>query len=56
MPQVHFVEDYERHVAELMASHPPDEAMSLAVGGQYDEYGRLMADILLDYAHSSNRS
>jgi hypothetical protein len=33
MPTVHFFEDYERHVAELMASHPLDEAMSLAVRG-----------------------
>jgi ubiquinone/menaquinone biosynthesis C-methylase UbiE len=46
MPQVHFVEDYERHVVELMASHPLDEAMSLAVGGKYDEIGGLTADIL----------
>jgi ubiquinone/menaquinone biosynthesis C-methylase UbiE len=48
MPKVHFVEDYERHVAELMASHPLDEAMSLAVGGQYDEFGKLMTDILVN--------
>jgi ubiquinone/menaquinone biosynthesis C-methylase UbiE len=47
MPQVHFVEDYERHVAELIASHPMEEAMSLAVGGQYDEFGRLLTDILV---------
>jgi ubiquinone/menaquinone biosynthesis C-methylase UbiE len=48
MPSVHFVEDYERHVAELMASHPLDEAMSLAVGGQYDQFGKLMTDILVN--------
>jgi ubiquinone/menaquinone biosynthesis C-methylase UbiE len=48
MPRAHFVEDYERLVAKLMASHPLDEAMSLAVGGMYDEMGRASADILMD--------
>ena len=47
MAQVHFVEDYERHVADLMASYPPDEAVELAVGGQYDEVGGREADILV---------
>lgn len=40
MAQFHFVEDYERHVAALLAAHPVDEAMALAVGGGYDEIGR----------------
>ena len=48
MPHVHFVEDYERLVAELMASHPLDEAMSLAVGGEYDRFGALQADLLTE--------
>jgi ubiquinone/menaquinone biosynthesis C-methylase UbiE len=39
MPSIHFVEDYERHVADLIAQHPIDEAMSLAVGGSYEETG-----------------
>ena len=47
MPQAHFVEDYERLVATLMASHPLDEAMSAAVGGMYDEIGGAAADILV---------
>ena len=47
MPRPHFVEDYERLVAKLMSSHPLDEAMSLAVGGLYDEIGRDSADILV---------
>lgn len=37
--QFHFVEDYERLVAELMAAYPLDEAMSRAVGGRYEEIG-----------------
>ena len=39
MAQFHFVEDYERHVANLMRAHPLDEAMSLAVGGSYEVIG-----------------
>jgi ubiquinone/menaquinone biosynthesis C-methylase UbiE len=46
MVQFHFVEDYEKHVAALLASHPIDEAMSLAVGGQYDEIGAAQAELL----------
>jgi ubiquinone/menaquinone biosynthesis C-methylase UbiE len=49
MPQVHFVEDYEKHVADLMAAYPLDEAMSLAVGGNYDDFGRLTGDILTQF-------
>jgi len=48
----HFVEDYEAHVAALMAAHPIDEAMSLAVGGavggHYELFGNLEARILVD--------
>ena len=46
MAQFHFVEDYERHVAALVAAHPIDEAMSLAVGGRYAEIGRIEAAML----------
>lgn len=46
MAKFHFVKDYERHVAQLVATHPIDEAMSLAVGGSYTEVGRIEADIL----------
>src|SRR5205085_1468550 len=42
-------EHYERHVAELMASHPLDEAMSLAVGGRYDEIGARAVDTLMKH-------
>ncbi len=41
MAQFHFVEDYERHVANLMRAHPLDEAMSLAVGGGYEVIGSI---------------
>lgn len=46
MAQFHFVEDYERHVARLIKRHPIDEAMSLAVGGNYDEIGGIEDEIL----------
>jgi ubiquinone/menaquinone biosynthesis C-methylase UbiE len=46
MAQFHFVEDYERHVADLIEKHPMDEAMSLAVGGSFNEIGAIEADIL----------
>lgn len=46
MAQFHFVEDYERHVARLMAEHPRDEAMSLAVGGLYEQLGRVELALL----------
>jgi len=44
--EFHFVEDYERHIAQLIANYPLDEAMSLAVGGGYEELGSIEADIL----------
>lgn len=47
MAQFHFVEDYERHVADLIAKYPIDEAMSLAVGGDYETIGRIASDILI---------
>jgi SAM-dependent methyltransferase len=43
----HFVEDYERHVAHLLANHPLDVAMSLAVGGSYDAIGAIEKSILV---------
>ena len=47
MAEFHFVEDYERHVARLLEQHSEDEAMSLAVGGSYAEFGVIEADILV---------
>lgn len=44
----HFVRDYRRFVRNLLAGHPRDEAMSLAVGGQYEETGLLLADIMVE--------
>src|SRR6202044_2186977 len=46
MAQFHFVEDYERHVAQLIEKYSIDEAMSLAVGGSYQKIGTIEADIL----------
>ena len=36
MAKFHFVEDYEKYVRQLMRELPLDEAMSRAVGGDYD--------------------
>ncbi|CAB3691525.1 2-methoxy-6-polyprenyl-1,4-benzoquinol methylase, mitochondrial [Paraburkholderia sediminicola] len=46
MAQFHFIEDYERHVADLIANHPLDKAMALAVGGLYEETGALQLAVL----------
>lgn len=49
MAEFHFVDDYVRLVAALKAQHPIDEAMSLAVGGGYEQFGAIEADILEHY-------
>lgn len=46
MPSVHFVQDYERHLDDLLSQHSIDEAMSLAIGGSYDLVGAPEADSL----------
>ncbi|MGA8277476.1 MAG: class I SAM-dependent methyltransferase [Rhodanobacteraceae bacterium] len=46
MAEFHFVEDYERHVADLVATLPLDEAMSRAVGGAYRAIGEVEAQIV----------
>lgn len=46
MAQFHFVEDYERYVAKLVSTYPLDEAMSHAVGGHYELFGRIEAQLL----------
>jgi len=46
MARFHFVEDYERHVAGLLATYPVDEAMSLAVGGDYVHFGAIECAVL----------
>lgn len=48
MAQFHFVEDYQNHVQRLLASHPRDEAMSLAVGGEWDRLGDMLSDFVLE--------
>lgn len=37
---------YERWVRDLVRTHPLDEAMSIAVGGRYEEVGAIERDIL----------
>ncbi len=39
MAQFHYVEDYRNLVRELLKTHDLDEAMSIAVGGGWDEFG-----------------
>ena len=46
MAQHHFVADYEKLVAELVATLPIDEAMARAVGGDYERTGRTLCAIL----------
>lgn len=47
MATFHFVEDYERHVDQLMRKHPIAEAMSLAVGGCYEQFSVILAEVLV---------
>ena len=58
--------DYNRHVEQLMESHPLDDAMSLSVGGRFDKVGRVECmiarhaglsdgDALLDFGCGSGR-
>lgn len=49
MTKFHFVKDYERLALYLRLKHSRDEAMSLAVGGQYEEFG-LKEAAILEYA------
>jgi ubiquinone/menaquinone biosynthesis C-methylase UbiE len=46
MAQFHFVEDYEKHVANLVAAYPIDEAMALSVGGNFEGVGQAELNIL----------
>jgi SAM-dependent methyltransferase len=43
-----FVTQYQSHVAELWATHDPDTAASLAVGGSFDAIGKLELACLKD--------
>ena len=49
MAQFHFVEDYRNHVQRLLEVHPRDEAMSLAVGGEWDRLGNMLSDFVLQH-------
>jgi SAM-dependent methyltransferase len=46
-PKFHFVEEYRKLVRELIAKHPLDEAMSIAVGGTFEFVGQLEKSILI---------
>ncbi len=46
MAEFHFVEDYERLVANLVATRPIDEAMAVAVGGDFENIGRIERSVV----------
>lgn len=46
MAEFHFVEDYEKYVAELIRTYPIDEAMAHAVGGNYELFGAIESGLL----------
>lgn len=46
MRSSHFVEDYRRHIQNLISLHPKEKAMSLAVGGNFDSIGQLLYEFL----------
>ncbi len=52
MADFHFVEDYERVVADLVARYPIDEAMSCAVGGDFESVGLIERQVV---AHAGLR-
>jgi SAM-dependent methyltransferase len=56
MAEFHFVEDYERWVAHLIETHPIDEAMALAVGGDFERIGKVELNILKDAGLKSGMS
>jgi SAM-dependent methyltransferase len=45
--QSHFIEDYRKLVQDLIAQYPIDEAMSRAVGGQFEIIGRIEKQLLV---------
>lgn len=42
----HFEKDYGAHIAGLMSKYPIKEAMSLAVGGQFELFGKIQVALL----------
>lgn len=48
MSTPHYVRDYNALVDRLLREHPLDEAMSIAVGGNYHGMGEKLAQFLLD--------
>ena len=56
MAQFHFVEDYERLVETLLETYSLDEAMSRAVGGDYEQIGQIEAQLLEDLGLKSGQA
>lgn len=49
MNMPHYKISYEKHTKQLLEKHGTEEAMSLAVGGEYDAVGKLEYALLLQY-------
>jgi SAM-dependent methyltransferase len=47
MPGIDYAGTYGNHVRNLIAHHPKDRAMSLAVGSQFEAFGILMREVLV---------
>lgn len=56
MARFHFVEDYTNHVRDLLNIYPRDEAMSLAVGGEWVRLGEMLADFMIHQKVSNGSS
>ena len=52
----HFVKEYETYVKNLIKAYPIDEAMSIAVGGDYEKMGHVEKEILMNYGLKPNMS
>jgi ubiquinone/menaquinone biosynthesis C-methylase UbiE len=47
--EFHFVEDYEKLVKRLIAEHPIDKAMEIAVGGGFEAMGNIEVAALMHF-------
>jgi SAM-dependent methyltransferase len=45
--KLQFVEDYRDYVHNLIRNYPLDKAMSLAIGGNFESFGKLQRDMLI---------
>ncbi len=48
LPAAHYRKGYLRHVRELMGGHSKERAMELAIGGEFESFGKMMLWLLMD--------